>query len=157
MKTGYYTATTSRGVEYHGDLLERDDVEICTPKVFYNCLFTLTDEEEIFTFMDMNDEEIYTKILEEYGIQGNYIEGREAFEEQEDKHEYEKMLKRLIMIAEDMEQDAKDLAGKPFNGRTIGKYFGYQGAAIAALANTLRSLINHIKGDSSSPKGGDIN
>lgn len=37
-------------------------------------------------------------------------------------------------IAADMEIDAREFDGKPFNGRTVAEYFGNQGAAIAALA-----------------------
>lgn len=47
----------------------------------------------------------------------------------------------LDMIAEDMANDAKDMAGKPFNGRTVGEAFGRQGAAIAALANIIKEAL----------------
>jgi hypothetical protein len=46
----------------------------------------------------------------------------------------------LDMIEKDMEKDAKDFDGKPFNGRTVAAYFGYQGAAISALARVIRTL-----------------
>ena len=45
----------------------------------------------------------------------------------------------LEMIAADMEKDAKDFDGRPFNGRTVAEYFGNQGAAIAALANIMKN------------------
>jgi hypothetical protein len=51
----------------------------------------------------------------------------------------EDKIKVLEMIAEDMKNDAKNFDGKPFNGRTVAEYFGNQGAAIAALANILKS------------------
>ena len=60
------------------------------------------------------------------------------------KEEEDKKLKKLRVlntIAEDMKRDAERFDGSPFNGKTVGKYFGYQGAAIAALANILHSLI----------------
>jgi len=46
----------------------------------------------------------------------------------------------LKMIADDMANDAKNFDGKPFNGKTVAEYFGNQGAAIAALADIVRSL-----------------
>ena len=51
------------------------------------------------------------------------------------------IIKQLEMIEADMENDAKELDGRPFNGRTVAEYFGYQGAAIAALANTLKIIL----------------
>ncbi len=53
----------------------------------------------------------------------------------------EKTIEVLDMIAEDMKNDAKNFDGKPFNGRTVAEYFGHQGAAIAALAKTLKSIV----------------
>lgn len=47
----------------------------------------------------------------------------------------------LNMIAEDMKNDAKEFDGKPFNGRTVAEYFGNQGAAIASLANIVKSIL----------------
>ena len=46
----------------------------------------------------------------------------------------------LNMIAEDMKKDAESFDGKPFDGRTVAEYFGNQGAAIAALADILKSV-----------------
>jgi len=48
----------------------------------------------------------------------------------------EKMVKILGMIAADMEKDAKD-----FDGKVIAMYFGHQGAAIAALANIIKAML----------------
>ena len=45
-------------------------------------------------------------------------------------------------IASDMEADATNFDGKPFNGRTVAEYFGNQGAAIAALAGIISTLID---------------
>ena len=47
----------------------------------------------------------------------------------------------LEMIAEDMKNDATDFDGRPFNGKTVGKCLGYQGAAIATLANIVQSIL----------------
>ncbi len=52
------------------------------------------------------------------------------------------IVKRLDMIAEDMENDAKEFDGKPFNGKTVAEYFGNQGAAIAALAKSMKVIID---------------
>ena len=51
----------------------------------------------------------------------------------------------LEMIATDMEKDAVDFDGRPFNGRTVAEYFGNQGAAIAALANILKAILVEAK------------
>ena len=44
-------------------------------------------------------------------------------------------------IAADMERDASEFDGKPFNGRTVAEYLGNQGAAIAALALIVDGLL----------------
>jgi len=49
----------------------------------------------------------------------------------------------LKMIEEDMENDAREFDGKPFNGKTVAEYFGNQGAAIAALARIVRKTIEN--------------
>ena len=53
----------------------------------------------------------------------------------------ETKIKVLEMIAKDMKDDAKEFDGKPFNGKTVAAYFGKQGAAIAALADIIKSTI----------------
>uniref|UniRef100_A0A6M3KC40 Uncharacterized protein n=1 Tax=viral metagenome TaxID=1070528 RepID=A0A6M3KC40_9ZZZZ len=53
----------------------------------------------------------------------------------------DKRIKVLEMIAEDMKDDAKNFDGKPFTGRTVAEYFGCQGAAISALANIVKSIL----------------
>jgi len=53
----------------------------------------------------------------------------------------EKNIKALEMIAEDMKNDARKFDGRPFNGKTVAEYFGNQGAAIAALARIMKSII----------------
>ena len=47
----------------------------------------------------------------------------------------------LKMIVKDMKDDAKNFDGQPFTGKTVAEYFGYQGAAIAALANIIQSIL----------------
>jgi len=51
-------------------------------------------------------------------------------------------IKVLEMIAEDMKNDAKEFDGKPFNGKVVAEYFGNHGAAIAALADIVRSILD---------------
>ena len=53
----------------------------------------------------------------------------------------DKTIKILEMIAEDMEKDAANFDGKPFTGKIVAEYFGHQGAAIAALANIVKSTL----------------
>jgi hypothetical protein len=52
-----------------------------------------------------------------------------------------KIIEVLEMIAKDQADDAKNFDGAPFTGRTVAEYFGNQGAAIAALANIVKSLV----------------
>ena len=52
-----------------------------------------------------------------------------------------KKIEILEMIARDMKDDAKKFDGRPFNGRTVAEYFGNQGAAIAALAKIIKSIL----------------
>lgn len=47
----------------------------------------------------------------------------------------------LKTIIEDTRKDAENFDGRPFNGRNVAKYFGYQGAAIAALATIVKSIV----------------
>jgi len=57
----------------------------------------------------------------------------------------DKRIEVLEMIANDMKTDAENFEGKPFNGRTVATYFGNQGAAIAALANVVKSILEEDK------------
>jgi len=50
-------------------------------------------------------------------------------------------IKRMNMIIEDMRNDAREFDGKEFNGRTVAEYFGNHGAAIAAIADTLKFIL----------------
>lgn len=53
----------------------------------------------------------------------------------------DKRIKICETIAEDMKNDADDFDGKPFTGKTMGEYMGNHGAAIAALAKIIKSLL----------------
>ena len=63
----------------------------------------------------------------------------------------DKRIKVLEMMAKDMENDAKEFDGRPFNGRTVAEYFGNHGAAIASLASILKSVLEQtdskVKGE----------
>jgi hypothetical protein len=52
-----------------------------------------------------------------------------------------KRIKILETIATDMENDAREFDGKPFNGKTVATYLGNLGAAVAALADIVRSIV----------------
>jgi len=58
----------------------------------------------------------------------------------------DKKIKILEMIADDMANDAKRFDGQPFTGKTVAEYFGCQGAAIASLADIVRSILEEKKG-----------
>ena len=52
-----------------------------------------------------------------------------------------KIIKVLEAITKNTENDAKQFDGRLFNRRTVAAYFGNQGAAIAALANIIKSIL----------------
>lgn len=56
----------------------------------------------------------------------------------------DKRMKVLDAVSKDMEDDARNFDGKPFNGKTVAEYFGNQGAAIAALVDIVKSLLVEI-------------
>jgi hypothetical protein len=49
------------------------------------------------------------------------------------------------MIAKDMEDDAKNFDGRPFNGKTVAEYFGNQGAAITELSRIVMSILEKLQ------------
>ena len=53
----------------------------------------------------------------------------------------DKKIEVLEMIAADMKNDAEQFDGRPFNGKVVAEYFGNHGAAIAALADIIKSVI----------------
>ena len=53
----------------------------------------------------------------------------------------EKIIIVLEMIVLDQMNDAKKFESAPFTGKTVAEYFGYQGAAIAALAHIVKELV----------------
>ena len=52
-----------------------------------------------------------------------------------------KLIKICEQVAANMENDAREIDGKPFDGKTVGTYFGYQGAAIMALSGVVKKLV----------------
>ena len=54
----------------------------------------------------------------------------------------EKLIKICEQVAADVENDAREFDGKPFNGKVVAQYFGYHGAAIKALSDVLKALIS---------------
>ena len=52
--------------------------------------------------------------------------------------------KTLGIIETDMKNDAESFDGRPFNGKTVAEYFGNQGAAIAALADIMKSILEQM-------------
>lgn len=47
------------------------------------------------------------------------------------------------IIIEDVKNDATLFDGQPFTGKTVAEYFAHQGAAIAALANIVKSELEN--------------
>ena len=56
-----------------------------------------------------------------------------------------KIVEVMKMVEEDMKNDATEFDGKPFNGRTVAEYFGSQGAAISAIARSVRTILENEK------------
>jgi len=56
----------------------------------------------------------------------------------------DKRRKVLEMIATDMKNDAANFDGRPFTGKTVAEYFGNQGAAISALTNIVKSILEQV-------------
>jgi hypothetical protein len=52
-----------------------------------------------------------------------------------------KAIKVLELIAATMEADVEEFEGKPFDGQTVGELHGRLAAAITALADTLKDIL----------------
>ncbi|MFA5036948.1 MAG: hypothetical protein WC479_07210 [Candidatus Izemoplasmatales bacterium] len=59
------------------------------------------------------------------------------------KEKKDRVIEVLEMIATDMKNDAKRFDGQPFNGKIVAEYFGCQGAAIAALAKIIKTILEN--------------
>lgn len=62
-----------------------------------------------------------------------------------DKARREKIINVMKMVAEDTERDASEFDGKPFNGKTMATYMGNHGAAIKAVADAIREILEEPK------------
>lgn len=62
-----------------------------------------------------------------------------------DKNKREKIIKVMNMVAEDVEHDAADFDGKPFDGKTIGTYMGNHGAAIKAVVEAIKEILDALE------------
>ena len=54
-----------------------------------------------------------------------------------------KNIKVCEMIIEDMKKDAAYFDGLPLTGKNVATYFGYHGAAIAKLADIVKSILEN--------------
>lgn len=63
-----------------------------------------------------------------------------------------KRVRVLDWTAADMKNDAENFDGRPFNGKTVAEYFGNQGAAISALANIVKSILEQTEKESQNEK-----
>jgi len=63
------------------------------------------------------------------------------------KEDKERIIKIMDMVADDVKNDARNFDGKPFTGKTMAEYMGNHGAAIAAIAKSVKEILknNQIK------------
>jgi len=61
-----------------------------------------------------------------------------------DKHV---LLKTLKLIEGDMESDVRNFEGQAFTGKNVAIQLGNQAAAISALANIVRKVVEEAKDD----------
>lgn len=57
----------------------------------------------------------------------------------------ERLLEICDQVSQDVENDAREFDGKPFDGKTVAAYFGNHGAAIKALSNIIKELLENVK------------
>lgn len=57
----------------------------------------------------------------------------------------ERLLEICDQVSQDVENDAREFDGKPFDGKTVATYFGNHGAAINALSNIVKELLSNVK------------
>lgn len=56
----------------------------------------------------------------------------------------ERMIEVMNMVVEDTENDARTFDGKPFTGKTMAEYMGNHGAAIAAVAKAVITIVEEL-------------
>ena len=57
----------------------------------------------------------------------------------------QKIIEVMKMVAEDVENDATEFDGKPFTGKIVAEYMGRHGAAIKAIANAVKEILEEDK------------
>ena len=57
------------------------------------------------------------------------------------KEKRDKIIKVMEMVAADTETDAHEFEGKEFNGRNVATYLGRSGAAIKAVADAVKAIL----------------
>jgi hypothetical protein len=67
-----------------------------------------------------------------------------------------KLIKCCEQVAYDVENDAKEFDGRSFDGKTVATYFGYHGAAIKALSEVIKNIIEDTITDNMSADSGDV-
>ena len=53
----------------------------------------------------------------------------------------DRIIEVMAMVAADVEKDATDFDGKPFTGKTMAEYMGNHGAAIKAVADAIKEIL----------------
>ncbi len=53
----------------------------------------------------------------------------------------EKAIRMLNDVQNDMQRDVEDINGDPISGAAVALYFGHQAAAISAVAQVLKSIV----------------
>ena len=99
------------------------DCQCCICKKVQEC----TPDNDFYTTENHGDDLVCEQCFWEY-------------EQTMTNEDRDKAIKVLDMIVDDMENDAKEFDGKLFNGKTVAAYFGNQGAAIAALAKSIKEI-----------------
>ena len=62
------------------------------------------------------------------------------------KEKKEKIIKVMKAVAQDVEDDASNFEGKDFNGKNVATYLGNHGAAIKAVANAVKEILQELEG-----------
>jgi len=58
-----------------------------------------------------------------------------------DKEKRNKIIKVMNMVAQDTKKDSENFDGKEFNGKNVATYFGNHGAAIKAVADAVKAIL----------------
>ena len=69
-KSGYYQADTTSGVIFYDYAMDNPDVDIMSPRDFYDSLRSLEYGKTIYAGFDIEDQGVWEEINKEYGIRG---------------------------------------------------------------------------------------